>query len=175
MQKSVTAFEPRRGAGEPIANQPVSRMIRASVPDGAMLMMPVARYFVFVGGALLALLFAFGADEPKQPVVSSANAIANVEMPGLRIHSDRKWPEAVVFDTSMPTIAPAALAASVPAPTAVAEYSPKARVRESFAQFVPPEPTKPQAKPRHKRKMAVRNRTAQPTMFAAQQLRFGLF
>jgi hypothetical protein len=152
-------------------------MIRANVRDGAMLMMPVARYFVFVGGALLALLFAFGSDAPKQPVVSSAAAIANPEIPGLRIRSDRKWPEAVVFDTSRPTITPAptALAASVPVPTAVAEFTPKARVRESFAQFAPPEPTKPESKPQHKRKIVVRNQTAQPTMFAAQQPRFGLF
>jgi hypothetical protein len=163
-------------------------MIRAGVRIGAVpKMMPVVRYFVFAGGALLALLFAVGASAPNPSVASSADPVAKTdavtENLSLKIRSDRKWPERIVFDTSIPTIT-AALAAStetIAAPTAVAEYSPKARVRESFAQFVAPEPAKPESKPQHKRKIA-RNHAApptvlvaQPTMFAAQQPRLGLF
>ena len=148
--------------------------------------MPVMRYFVCVGGVLLALLFVFDAYAPKQAVVvRSAEAVVNTDNPAssaLRIRSDRKWPERIVFDTSVPTIVPppAVVAQSVPAPTAVSEYSPKARVRESFAQFVPPEPARAESKPQHKRKVVARSRAPQPTVIqptvlAAQEPRFGFF
>jgi hypothetical protein len=139
--------------------------------------MPVMRYFVFVGGTLLALLFMIDASAPKQAVVSSAEAVVNTDIPFLRIRSDRKWPERIVFDTSVPTIVPppVAVAQSIPAPpTAVSEYSPKARVRESFAQFVP-QPAKPESKPQHKRKVIARSHATQPTVLAAQEPRFGFF
>src|SRR4030088_3261695 len=79
--------------------------------------MPVLRYFLFVGGALLALLFAVDAFAPKVPVVVAAEASATIENPTLRIRSDRKWPDRIVFDTSLPTIVP-------PAQTAATEVSP---------------------------------------------------
>jgi hypothetical protein len=152
-------------------------MIRARARGWSDAEMPVARYFLFVGGVLLALLFVFDAYAPKLPVVSSAAVVdATAEKPTLRIRSDRKWPEAVVFDTSQPTIV-AALAANAQAPTAaspVAEISAKARVRESFAQFVLPEPKKPEPKPQPKRRIA-KVRVAPPMMLVAQQPRFGLF
>ncbi|MDP1881715.1 MAG: hypothetical protein Q8K88_02420, partial [Bradyrhizobium sp.] len=82
-------------------------MIRAIRADGAVLKMPIARYFFYVGGVLLALLFAVDAYVPKEPVVgSTAAAAAAAENPTLRIRSDRKWPERVVYDTSLPTIVP---------------------------------------------------------------------
>jgi hypothetical protein len=71
--------------------------------------MPLARYFFLVGGVLLALLFVVDAVLPKLPVVDRTDT----DLPVIRIHSDRKWPERVVLDTSIPTI--------VPAPTAKAE------------------------------------------------------
>ena len=117
--------------------------------------MPIARYFFFVGGVLLALLFAVDAFAPKEPVVSSAASAAPIENPTLRIRSDHKWPERVVYDTSLPTIVPPKVeiaAAAVPAPAA--EMSAKARVRESFAQFKPADDLKPEAKPVPKRKIA---------------------
>jgi hypothetical protein len=141
--------------------------------------MPLMRYFLVVGGALLALLFITDAYLPKLPAAERADT----DLPVIRIHSDRKWPERVVFDTSRPIVAAAPTAAAMPA--AVADLSAKARVREAFAQLLPtPEqkqaqlstPAKPDPKP-HKRKIAKR-RPAPPTppvMLVAQQPQFGFF
>jgi hypothetical protein len=107
--------------------------------------MPIFRYFIFVGGALLALLFAANYVLPTSPV-TQAVATASNEQPLIRIRSDRHLPERVVLDTSQPTLAaPAVKIAAVAAPQlpvegmspALAEISAKARVRETFAQFTP--------------------------------------
>jgi hypothetical protein len=145
--------------------------------------MPVARYFFYVGGVLLALLFGVDAFAPKEPVVSSiaetAATAAPVESPILRIRSDRKWPEAIVYDTSLPTIAPpmveiAAAAAVVPTPAA--DSSAKVRARESFAQLKPGDDPKPEAKPRPKRKIAkARAAPRNPPMVRVAQHPFGFF
>lgn len=140
--------------------------------------MPIARYFLFVGGVLLALLFGVDAFVSKEPVSSIAAVAAPEANPTLRIRSDRKWPERVVYDTSIPTIVPPkvemAAAAVVPAP--VAEVPPKARVRESFAQFRPADEPKPEAKPLPKRKIAkVRTAPQSQPMRVAQQPNFGFF
>jgi len=146
--------------------------------------MPLARYFFFVGGVLLALLFAVDAVLPTlsdEAALSkskdSVSAAGGPDKSIIRIHSDRKWPERVVFDTSLPTIVPTSTAraeAVTPAPPASAEASPKARVREAFAQFAPSEPKKPEPKPQRKRGI-VKARVAPPTMLVAQQPRFGFF
>jgi hypothetical protein len=143
--------------------------------------MPLARYFIYVGGVLLALLFISDAFLPKLPVAESVSA----DLPVIRIHSDRKWPERVVFDTSLPTIVPAQLAktqSSIQVPATVADFPPKARVREAFAQLRPSDAVQAQAsdakkaepKPPRKRKIAKR-RAAPPVMLVAQQPRFGFF
>lgn len=148
--------------------------------------MPVVRYFLYVGGVLLALLFLFDATQPKLPVAertTTNTAAIDMPVPGLRIQSDRKWPEKIVFDTSLPTMVPApvvqAAAAEPVAPPAAAEASAKSRVRESFAQLVEPETKKPepQAQPKPKRKV-VKQRANPPTMLVAQQPQhfgFGFF
>ena len=107
--------------------------------------MPIFRYFVFVGGALLALLLAVNFVTPASPV-TQAVATASNDQPLIRIRSDRHLPERVVLDTSQATMAaPAVKTAAVAAPqppdtasaAALAEMSAKARVRETFAQFTP--------------------------------------
>ena len=141
--------------------------------------MPVLRYFLFVGGALLALLFAVDAFAPKVPVVVAAEASATTENPTLRIRSDRKWPDRIVFDTSLPTIVPpaqtAATEVSPPPPTVASEFTAKARVRESFAQFRPADESKPEAKPQPKRKIAKHRAAPQVALVAQQPQRFGFF
>jgi hypothetical protein len=143
--------------------------------------MPVVRYFFFVGGALLALLFISDAYLPKPPDVARVDA----DLPVIRIHSDRKWPQRVVFDTSRPTIVPMQTAnagTGAPAAATVADLSDKARLGLAFAQLQPPAPTqaqtsvpaKPQAKLQQKRKVAKR-RAAPPVMLVAQQPQFGFF
>jgi hypothetical protein len=142
--------------------------------------MPLARYFVFVGGVLLALLFVVGAVLPQLPVADADRADAGVDKSTIRIHSDRKWPERVVFDTSLPTIVPAQTlkaeaATPAPAPTIVADVPPKARVREAFAQLVPPESKKPEPKLHRKPKIAKTRAAPPPIVMVAQQPRFGFF
>jgi len=151
--------------------------------------MPLARYFFFVGAALLALLFIADGYLPKLPVAERTAAVADVSV--IRIHSDRKWPERVVFDTTVPPIAPAATAtaeakASAPANVAdvsakVADVSAKVRVREVFAQLPlsyqlqQADPRKPGPKLQSKRKTVVRSHIGPPMMLVAQQPRIGLF
>ncbi|MGY8708347.1 hypothetical protein RAD16_21635 [Bradyrhizobium sp. 18BD] len=106
--------------------------------------MPIFRYFVYVGGALLALLFAVNFVAPASPVVEAV-ATAGNDQPLIRIRSDRHLPERVVLDTSQPTIAAPVVKTAAVAPqppdtasaAALAEMSAKARVRETFAQFTP--------------------------------------
>jgi hypothetical protein len=158
-------------------------MIRTVCADGAVLKMPLLRYFVFVGASLLALLFILDAYLPKLPVADVTSAAA--DLPMIRIQSDRKWPERLVFDTRIPAISPAQTAkteAAIPAPTTVADVSAKARVREAFAQLPPSDPKQLQpsvpkmpapAVPR-KRKIAKKH-LAPPTVLVAQQQPFGFF
>jgi hypothetical protein len=158
--------------------------------------MPVLRYFLFVGGALLALLL--GANALLPPVPVSGVLESNTDLPTIRIHSDRKWPERVVFDTSQPMIAAApvtvAKADAAVGNPAVTLASPKARVREAFAQLPTSEKIpvaekipavaavdnkKPELRPLPKRKLArarpVQQPAREPTILVAQQPRFGLF
>jgi hypothetical protein len=165
--------------------------------------MPIFRYFMFVGGALLALLFAADFVWPTSPV---AQVVATAgDQPLIRIRSDRHLPDRVVLDTSQPTIAaPVTKTAAVaaPQPTAqadpLADMSAKARVRETFAQFTPKGDVaaarKVDAKPQQaqaqvaqtqapqaqvpaqpKRKVARAHPRGQPMMLVAQQPHFGLF
>jgi hypothetical protein len=96
--------------------------------------MPLARYFLYVGGALLALLLAVSAYLPSPEAASAATTPA-VSRPFLRIHSAQKLPERIVIDTSIPTI--------VPPPTALAEAPLKAPVKpaalDALAQISPSE------------------------------------
>ena len=140
--------------------------------------MPVARYFLFVGGVLLALLLAIDALVPQETIVAS-QAAPSVNKTIVRIRSDQKLPERVVYDTSLPTIVPPpSMTAQVVAPPAPATA--QARVRETFAQYLPAEAKKPEPQVQRKRKVA--KRQAPPMQFAqppqmrvAQQSHFGFF
>jgi hypothetical protein len=76
--------------------------------------MPLGRYFVFVGSLLLALLILADRYMPK-PINEPARA--DVDRSIIRLHSSHKWPERIVIDTSLPTIAR-------PPTTSTAEISP---------------------------------------------------
>jgi hypothetical protein len=144
--------------------------------------MPLARYFLFVGGVLLALLFVSHAVLPNIPPADRADT--GVDKSTIRIHSDRKWPERVVYDTSIPTIVPAPIAQAdaslaAPAATTVTDSSAKARVREALAQLPSPDAAqsdlkKPEPRPQRKRKIA-KSHAGPPTIRVAQQPRFGFF
>ena len=138
--------------------------------------MPVARYLLFVGGTLLALLFALDAFAPQQTVVAG-NAAPSINKTVVRIRSDQKLPERVVYDTSLPTIVSQAAATQIAAAPAVpaADVGAQAQLRDTFAQFVPAEAKelekRPEAQAPRKRKIA-KIRRAQP-MRVAQQPHFG--
>jgi hypothetical protein len=125
--------------------------------------MPLARYFVYVGGALLALLLVINACLPS-PEAAGAVTTPVANKPFLRIHSAQKLPERIVIDTSIPTI--------VPPPTVVAEAPAKSPVLEALAQIPPSdlksaELKKPEPKAPPKRKVAKRQ-VRQPMVAIAQ-------
>jgi hypothetical protein len=143
--------------------------------------MPLARYFFYVGGVLLAQLFVLDAYLPKALVAERANA----NLPVIRIHSERRWPERIVFDASLPMIIPPRIASdesSIPSPPAATDVSVKARERETLAQMQPsnakqPQPSNPKKRePRlqHQAKTAKRHTVPQPFL-AERQPQFGWF
>ena len=143
--------------------------------------MPLARYFLYVGGVLLTLVFMLDACLTGLPVSESAH----VNSPIIRIHSDRKWPERIVFDTTLPTIvaAQAAIAKDrVTSPAAVTDVSVKEREREAFAlmqpsdakRLQPPDPGRRELKQQRPRKIVKRHVTPHPVL-VARQPQFGWF
>jgi hypothetical protein len=142
--------------------------------------MPLARYFSLVGGVLLALLFILDACFPKLPVAAKAK----VDLTVIRIYSDRKWPERIVYDTSLPTIVPTSIATTegiIPPPEPIADAPAGAKQREAFAMlpfFVDGSQASnarmPELKPQHHRKVA-RKRAPAPRVAMARHLQFGWF
>jgi hypothetical protein len=140
--------------------------------------MPLRQYLYCVGGVLLAILFILDAYFPKPPVVEKAQA----NLPVIRIHSDRKWPERVVYDTSLPTIVPAPIVgAEVQTPEAIGGAPPSTRAGEAFAMLKMPAGQVPRSnakmrepKPRHQTKIA-RRRESVPRFAMAHQMQFGWF
>ena len=131
--------------------------------------MPLMRYFAFVGGALLALLWIVDACLPAAPVVQASRSGATTDLSVIRIHSDRKWPERVVLDTTQPTTvarvpaaAPVVAAAEPPAKAVTPPL--KAEVREAFAQATPVH-----SDPKRKRKAVARNSSGPQRIRVAQQ------
>jgi hypothetical protein len=142
--------------------------------------MPLLRYFVCVGAALLALLFVAGAVLPQEPL--PAVLASAPERPAVRIHSDRKWPSAVVFDTSAPppvTVASVPSSAEAPAPSPAS--LPKSSARDAYAQIAPAQsaanasPATDVKKPAVKRHVARTRPQRPPGILVAQQPRYGFF
>jgi hypothetical protein len=91
--------------------------------------MPLIRYFVFTGGALLALLYL--ADYYMAGPVSAAAETAP-DLSITRIHSAQTWPEKIVFDTSVRQI-PLTKAAASSASDAAAPPAAPEGTRQAFA------------------------------------------
>lgn len=104
---------------------------------------PLARYFVYVGSVLVALLFVVNWIWPSaEPVpLLDTSVQGSADVPIARIHSTRKWPDKIQFDTSMPTIVPPApppqLAATVPPPPAAATNTASASLLDARAEAKP--------------------------------------
>ena len=135
--------------------------------------MPLARYFLYVGGALLALLFISDLYLPKLPAADWGDSRPVI----IHIHSDQKWPERIVYDTSLQTVVPAQIA-NIETNVAAPELVASAKEREAFAQLQPSsqasDAKKREPKLQHQRKIAKR-RAAPPALLAGRQLQFGWF
>jgi hypothetical protein len=64
---------------------------------------PIGRYIAFVGSLLPAIVLIADWYLPMAPTQSVTSRETE---PIIRIKSDRKWPERIVFDTSAPIIVP---------------------------------------------------------------------
>lgn len=125
--------------------------------------MPLLRYFACVGGVLLVLLFVVNWSLP--PLAAEPER-AGADRSTIRIHSQHKWPSAVVFDTTLPTIVPPqapaiAVASGVTVASGVAAVSATKPVREAFALAIETPAARPAeavkaAKPRARRARAAR-------------------
>lgn len=79
--------------------------------------MPIAKYLVVVGSALLVVLLIAGWSLPL-PRASFPDRPEIIERATIRIRSAHKWPEKVVLDTNQPTITPPAVEAVEEPPAA---------------------------------------------------------
>jgi hypothetical protein len=70
---------------------------------------PLARYFIIVGGALAALLLIASWCLPVPPALFAEQLAFDRTI--IRIRSAHKWPEKIVLDTTQPTITPPAIEA----------------------------------------------------------------
>ncbi|MEH2513222.1 hypothetical protein V1291_004576 [Nitrobacteraceae bacterium AZCC 1564] len=84
--------------------------------------MPVFRYFLYVGAALIAMFFVIDAYAPKPEAPMQANA-PGFDHTTIRITSNRVAEDPIIYDTSQPTI--------VPPPTQLAETKPVERTDAS--------------------------------------------
>jgi len=127
--------------------------------------MPLARYFLLVGGALLVVLLVAGACLPSLPVVEQVET----QRTKIRIHTEMKLPERVVFDTSMPAVThppePVTAAPSLPSADDVS-----AKARQAFAHLQSSDVSRskladtkrPELKSAPSRKSETRKRAAAP-------------
>lgn len=140
--------------------------------------MPLARYFLYVGGALLALLLVASTSMSISPLADRADS----KLVTIRIYSDQKLPERVVYDTRIPTIVPAPAAlGNAPDPATTIAPVP-AKTREALAQLPStdvvhtraPESRRREVKRQHQRKPA-RNRVTPQEFRIARQPHFDWF
>ena len=153
--------------------------------------MPLARYFLFVGVALLAALIFADAFLPRTPLAESAEP----HQYSIRLYSDERWPERIELDTSIRAIssAPGAIAEAkissapriaaeqaVKPPQAQADADRPANTREAFAELrqnasAGPPSTDPK-KPRAEKPRNAARRHAPPRMhFAWRQPSYGWY
>jgi hypothetical protein len=125
--------------------------------------MPLIRYFVFTGGALLALLYL--ADYYLAGPASAA-AETGPDLSIARIRSAQTWPEKIVFDTNVRQIPLTKTVASTS--DAAAPVAPDG-TRQAFAMAAQPtaEPRQAKAAAPNKR-VAERHRRRQQSRMAAR-------
>jgi hypothetical protein len=91
--------------------------------------MPLVRYFVVMGGALLSLLFLADSYLPKP---EAAAAATDIDRSTIRLRSSQKWPEAIRIDTGA-VVPPLPVVAA----TDVTEREPAGAPRDAYAAVLP--------------------------------------
>lgn len=124
--------------------------------------MPIIRYFVCVGGLLLALLFA--ADRYLPTPVEQAGP-SDPDRTIIRIASARTLPEKIVFDTRVRTDLPTIAQADLP------PEEPREQVRQAIAAVpaAPPAEIKKEPPARLVQARPLPKRSAKPTMRAPER------
>ena len=130
--------------------------------------MPLGRYFLLMGGALLMVLLVAGAYMPSPPVVEQAET----PRAKIRILTEMKRPERVVFDTSMPAVTrslgPVRAETGAPSLPSADDVSTKARMAFAHLQSSDVSKSKladtkrPELKSAPSRKSETRKRAAAP-------------
>ncbi|MFL6819906.1 MAG: hypothetical protein ACJ8EF_18405 [Bradyrhizobium sp.] len=141
--------------------------------------MPLLRYFIYTGGVLLGLLLILDAYLTTIPMPVSGNA----HLPVIRILSDRKWPERVVYDTSLPTIVPAQTAnAETGVAGSAVSVQDAGNIRQAFAQVQPfqanlrgPSDSKYREPSRLRERKIAKRRAVPRTVGVVRQAQFGWF
>lgn len=113
--------------------------------------MPLGRYFVFTSSLLLAFLFLANRYMPEP--TASASTHADIDRSIIRIHSEHKWPDAIVIDTRLPTIVPLQ-AISSDVPTGRPMPNAFAQIIETRSRSKPSVRETRRARPRHLAKAA---------------------
>jgi hypothetical protein len=128
--------------------------------------MPIRRYFLVIGSLLVALLLLV---DWYLPPVAVDQAQADLDRSTIRIHSARKWPRAVVFDTTQPTVAAPVSVAGEPAPPARSAQDALAMATAETAKTAEAKQVKaePRTVKRHVRRTRVARRS--PSRFASYQ------
>jgi hypothetical protein len=95
---------------------------------------PLFRYFAVVGGFLLSVLFIANVFLPATLVDGGSQT--HQSKPNILIDSSRKWPERIVYDTSLPTTL-----AVVPVAQEAVRSSPLVAMAQISAPTAPKQPT----------------------------------
>jgi hypothetical protein len=128
--------------------------------------MPLGRYFLFVGGVLIALLFVVDLYMPPaamEPLRDEPDTSV------IRVHSRHEWPEKIVIDTTLPTIVPPPVVTADPAPNPA---PPTRQPNDAFATTMAdgpeaaPAPTRSARKSIQKRRIKLARTPAWPSMHA---------
>jgi hypothetical protein len=143
--------------------------------------MSLAGYFRNVGAALLALLWIADFYVARPPVAQTTT----VDQPAIRIHSDRKWPERVVLDTSTPIVSTTLAASDRNIEASLAAAAPRAssalaKAGDAFAMLTPTDTrgTESAAQDERQSKVAarpVRKKSRPHTLPASPESQFAWF
>ena len=113
---------------------------------------PLARYLLLVGSALIALLFLANSYFPKPSGPFERESMVDKSI--IRITSAHRWPEKVVYDTSLPTTVPLSVVTeNAPTPISISAPPASAGVRQAFAKVATIAPASERATVHPKRKV----------------------